>query len=656
MAASVSRTFSTTADEIVHVTAGYAYWTRSDFRFQPENGNFPQRWEALPLLFQNLRFPSTDDLAKTGANTWEVGDLFFHQRGNDLPMMLAAARTMAALLSGALCWCVYALARRLFGPLAAFVALILAAFSPTLLAHGGLATSDTAATLGFLVALMAWWQLLHRFTVSRLIGAGVAVGFLALSKYSVVLFAPMAVVLAAIRLSRPAPIRLPIFHARLIFGTRRIIPIFGMMATIVAITVAAIWTAYDFRYSATPGDFSGPSHFVQSWERVLFEVPPTARMTMADGRIEEPDEIGPGAFQHLVKWTRGHKLLPEAYLYGLAFVAKNSRGRLAYFCGDYRITGWKEFFPTAFALKTTLPEIALLTLGMWGILSVPDRRRRRLLYRVAPLLVLLGVYWTFSILSHLNIGHRHLLPTYPACFVLASASVFLCGRFRHFEWWLGALLAAQVATSLWIRPDYLAYFNPLAGGPREAHRLFVDSSLDWGQDLPRLRQWCDTNARGERIFLSYFGSGSPVHEGIKATRFGDSFFDGAPRRMPAPLTGGVYCISATMFRRVYTHVRGTWTLEYEKAYEQLSQWLVHVRDRAPGAPLTDLDGSPLSLEAIQSRLIDYEQLQFGRLCYHLESRKIDARVGFSMLVFRLSDAEVATALHGPLEHLKTRSR
>ena len=39
------------------------------------------------------------------------------------------------------------------------------------------------------------------------------------------------------------------------------------------------------------------------------------------------------------------------------------------------------------------------------------------LYRVTPLITLFAVYWAFSITSHLNIGHRHVLPTYPVIFI-----------------------------------------------------------------------------------------------------------------------------------------------------------------------------------------------------------------------------------------------
>src|SRR6185369_15097773 len=95
--------------------------------------------------------------------------------------------------------------------------------------------------------------------------------------------------------------------------------------------------------------------------------------------------------------------------------------------------------------------------------------------------------------------------------------------------WLGAAvvlaLAWHAAESLRARPYYLASFNDLAGDPDSTHRLFIDSTLDWGQDLPGLRQWLDAHAHGEKVFLSYFGSGDPVFEGIQATRVADNHFD-----------------------------------------------------------------------------------------------------------------------------------
>ena len=503
--------------------------------------------------------------------------------------------------------------------------------------------------------MLAWWRLLHRPSVGRLLLAGLATGFLALSKYSVVLFGPIAILLIIVRLLRPAPMRLG-RNGPVITGWRRIPVSAALLVATAALCFALIWLAYGFRYSAAPDPQSSNFHFIRTWEQTLLEsrFGPTAQM--ADGSTLDFDQVNrnPGIVQHTVRWCRNHRVLPEAWLYGLAFVETNARGRMAFLAGEYRITGWRTFFPVVFLLKTTLPALALTLLGIVGVASTPARRRKLWLYRLSPLVVFLAVYWLFSITSHLNIGHRHLLPTYAACYILAGGSLVLVRRHRAWTVILVALLAWHGRESLMIRPDYLAYFNPLAGGPKKASRLFVDSSLDWGQDLPRLHDWLDTHASGEKVFISYFGTGSPPHEGINATRIGDGIFDWYGRKTPPHLTGGVYCISATMLRRVYTDVRGPWSVGYERTYQQTSRWLDHVNSRPPGQPVTDLDGSPMSTALIESRLLAYEQLMFGRLCHFLQIREPDARAGYSILIWRLSDTEVSFALKAPLPVLNAR--
>ena len=107
--------------------------------------------------------------------------------------------------------------------------------------------------------------------------------------------------------------------------------------------------------------------------------------------------------------------------------------------------------------------------------------------RLAPLFILLIVYGGFALRSSLNIGHRHVLPMYPPLFILAGAAGLLfrrtppaittstkCFLIRSF---VLASLLANAAEALWIWPDYLAYFNVVAGGPRHGYRWLVDSSL-----------------------------------------------------------------------------------------------------------------------------------------------------------------------------------
>ena len=355
---------------------------------------------------------------------------------------------------------------------------------------------------------------------------------------------------------------------------------------------------------------------------------------------------GPGGYNHpWSDYSRGFTvqvaellqrvhLLPDAWLQGFAHTAHFAQGRPAFFLGEYGSKGWLLFFPVAFVLKTTLPALTLLVLA--GIALARAGCASRKLYRLAPLAILVAIYGVFALTSHLNIGLRHILPIYPALYLLAGAVAWLPDRVWRTAV-IAGLLGLHALASLAIRPHYLAYFNPLLGGPTQAYRRFVDSSLDWGQDLPGLKRWLSKNAPAEKIFLSYFGSGSPEHEGIRATRIGDGFFDLRGRELLPAMTGGVYCISATMFQQIYTHVRHGWRQSHEQRYAELTRWVGEWR---AGRDTTPRD-------AAISRMVELEHLRFGRLCAGLQRRAPDAEIGYSMLIFRLTEAEVRALLDGP---------
>ena len=82
------------------------------------------------------------------------------------------------------------------------------------------------------------------------------------------------------------------------------------------------------------------------------------------------------------------------------------------------------------------------------------------------------------------------------------------------------LLVWHVVEALRSSPDFLAYFNQLGGGPDQGHEHLVDSSLDWGQDLPGLKQWLDENGlQGPNhppVYLAYFGRSFPSYYHIDA--------------------------------------------------------------------------------------------------------------------------------------------
>jgi hypothetical protein len=405
------------------------------------------------------------------------------------------------------------------------------------------------------------------------------------------------------------------------------------------IALATVWLCYGFHFSAFAPGLAEGADFNNGWGWTL---------------------TGIGLPAKIIAQLKDWRVLPEAWLYGLAFVLNFSRARGAFMNGDYSITGWVAFFPFAFAIKTTVP---LLLLMAGGMISAGVRVTRRMLSSgsvavivgmrpLLPLAVLFVVYWATSLSSNLNIGHRHILPTYPILFIVAG----WLGRwidYRHpipMACILGTLVW-HAGESIAVRPHYLAYFNQVVGGSQNGWRHLVDSSLDWGQDLPGLKRWLDRNVDREPVFLSYFGTGDPAYEGISA-RILPTLPEVGPKRQLHPLVPGVYAISATMLQHVYSRIRGPWTMELEIEYQKFRALeptlLAYQNDPRRRAELRH-DIPEENWSTVSKR---YDQLRFARLCYYLRARQSDAAIGHSILIFRLSAEEIADATGGALQPWK----
>ncbi len=611
---------SMTSDEIAHLTAGQAYNTRDDYRLQPENGNLPQRLAALPLTLAGDPLPPPSLASWQTADVWKYGHTFFYEGSLPAGERLFLGRAVISLLSAATALLVFFWSRALFGWSGAFISLGLFVFSPTLLAHGALATSDVTMTFFFLATVGAWWRHLERPGAQ---GAAISAGAMGLSlvaKFSAVLLPPMLALLGlawAWGESRRGGWRRPLQRLARTTGVH------------VVVAGVIIWVFYGFRFSAFAPGLSEGATFNHGWGWLLSDLGFPAKVIW---RLKE--------------W----QLLPEAWLHGLTFVLQFSRARGAFMSGEYGITGWIAFFPWAFLIKTPLPFLLLLLTGLVAAvrrgLAAPRRVLAQKLRPLLPLAVLFGIYGITSLFSHLNIGHRHILPLYPVLFIAAGwLATALDFRRPVAAAWVAGLLLWDVGASWHARPNYLAYFNPIVGGSANGWRHLVDSSLDWGQDLPGLKRWLDANARGERVFLSYFGTGDPRYEGIVATALPSLPEVGPPRKWQA-LAPGLYAISVTMLQHVYSSQRGEWTLENEREFQRLRALeptlLTFQQDPARRTALL-VEAPEASWTTAWKR---YETLRFARLCHYLRVRRADAVIGYTIRVYRLSAAEIAAATGG----------
>jgi 4-amino-4-deoxy-L-arabinose transferase-like glycosyltransferase len=676
---------STMFDELFHLTGGYTYWLRGDFRIQPENGNLPQRWDAIPLLFRPTNPPKMDDMWQK-SSMGNVGYEFFYNSGNDCDAMLLCGRAMNALFGVALGALVFGCARRLMGIGPAFISLVLFVLCPTMLANGAVITSDMAAALFFFATMLAVWRVMQLVTWRRLLASALTMSGLFVAKFGAFLIIPMTLVLIAVQLASRRPITV---GGRM--RSRRIESRMARLLTHVAIVCihavvvwSVIWGFYNFRYDMFA---TKTVQLNEKGEQAVVDQP----LASWDTVLGEHDFV-----ENFVEKARALHFLPEAYLYGFATTWHFGKARAAFINGNVGSTGWWYFFPYCVLVKTPLPLFVLLALvAAWVIRSLRTesnwQTRRatigRSLYRWAPLWTLFLVYWGFAITSHLNIGHRHILPTYPVMLVFAGGSWFwvasrkdngsatsgpneqLPDLVTRMQSWFAArrwpittlivivCLSSFAGESVWSWPNYWTYFNRIAGGPQHAYRHLVDSSLDWGQDLPALKKWMTEvgldDSTTSKTYLSYFGTASPEYYGINAKHL-VCYFDWEPLELPEPLQPGAYCISATMLQNLYTDFPGHWTKKYESTYRDLTRNIdLYVgNDQKGRQDLVAQAGEPFWFQQFAS----YGHARNARLTSYLRQREPDFEINNTILVYYLTEADLNAAMVEPLPDMNEPAR
>ncbi len=597
---------SITFDETSHLTSGLSYWMTGDFRLAPEHPPLPKLWCALPLLAMDHHWVDRPAGWEQG-DFWRVGREWFAAAPNR-DALLTVARCMMVVLLLATTWLVYSVARRMWGGRAGLLAMTVAALCPTMLAHGRLVTTDLPAAFFALLTIERCAVLFGAVTPGRMVLAGLALAGFALSKFSWPLIVPallvMPVVVVWVRRRAEARGDVPVERQ---WNKNTALGIMVAALVVSLVVWVAVWTCYGWRFSpfANGVHNEGENADPAAWRAVMSD---------ADGVAL----TGPAAT--LLGWMHAGRVLPEAYLFGLAYTLKSTQQREAYLMGEYSLHGWRSYFPIAFAVKT---PVATLVLMLVGALAMLTRKATFDGHSVllSGMVVFAGLYGLAGVCGGLNIGHRHLLPVYPLLFVLVGAAGRLttarAGRIA-----IGGCVTALVLSTLHVHPHYLSYFNELVGGPAEGHRFLADSNIDWGQDLKRLARYAQAHPE-ERIKLAYFGSAVPEAYGIEAEMLPSSFPFGAV----AELGAGTYVISLTQFLGVYLPES---RVENEPATAR--------RILAETNALAD--GGAVDLPTAWNS----PQIRYLRACLliaRLRQFKPDERIGWSMLVYRLTDADAA---------------
>jgi hypothetical protein len=421
--------FSHTVDEPSHIAAGTQFL--EDGRAEGDLTHSPLARIAVaigPRLLAREGQPVCDT---------EREELLLKCDGERYWRTLTASRLgtlpfLVLMLTTAWAWAVWC-----GGPLAGFLAALLLANAPPVLAHAGLATTDTAAAATLSLTLFAFVLWLHRATVPCAVALGVAAGLALGTKLSASVYLPAAGMTMMIAVLWRQRVLAPVPAARRV----------GQLGVALIASVLVLWAIYGF----TLNPLVGP------------------RGLIADD----------GGFAPMLRW----EIFPLVELgRGIEALAElNHRGLPSYFMGEISQGGWWSFFPIMFAVKTPLALHALLDVGIVAAARAWPSKRA-LLAATAAAAAIIAV----AMSSRINLGLRHILAVYPlACVVAgAGAAAMIEARARAKPMLALLLIAWLIIDSARAHPDYIPYFNEAARD--EADYISADSDFDWGQDAKRL--------------------------------------------------------------------------------------------------------------------------------------------------------------------------
>ncbi len=492
---------SLTMDEPVHILRGGALWQTGDTRLQYEHtplshwavGSLLPLAEKLPRIEQLPDWEAVQHIPLSAQFLWQIkpGGTAVPERGTlHLNVVVLLARlpvTLTGLLLGAVLvrW-----SKACFPLVGQVVVMVLYAFSPNLLAHFSLATTDGMLTAVYLIALFALWRFWQRPSWLRWFLAGALLGLALTAKLTALVLLPLGLTLSYasyfqvktaksasdtqkknMRSSHPLP-----FHAwhwwqpGLIWLS--MLPVAGLV----------VWAVYGFELRALP------------W-------------------LPLP--------------------LPAAtYFNSLRDLLLHSgEGHISFLQGERSFAGWWHYFLVAFGVKT--PAVVLVLLGGTVVLLTIKRRWLSTIYWwLSPLILFVA-----ASVGGLNIGYRHILPVLPCVWLLVGETAVYWWQKRWSQVVLVSLLAWYGIAAWRQAPDFLPYFNEWVGGSAQGVDYLSDSNLDWGQDLSQLVDFMAENPEAQ---FSYFGPGDPAWAGIAQQPLTNS-----PSFAPANPAPGSYAISAS---------------------------------------------------------------------------------------------------------------
>jgi 4-amino-4-deoxy-L-arabinose transferase-like glycosyltransferase len=510
-------------DEIGHLPAGLSHWRFGRYDLYRVNPPLVRMIAAVPLLFAHPREDwSKYSTSLDGRAEFAVGKDFLEHNVVSFQWLFTMARWACiplAVLGAIVCW---RWATDLYGASAGIVALVLWCFCPSVLAFGALITPDVGAAAIGAGAAYSFWRWLRFPSLFSTVIAGVTMGLAELTKTSwIILFGLWPALTLFWAVSRLFPEKI---------GWRTVAK---RLAMILFLAIVVLNIGYecegtftrleDYRFCSTrlrpasSGEDTTGNRFIGTWP----------------GKIPLP--------------------LPRNYVLGIDVQKREfESNKSSYLRGQWKHGGWYYYYVYAALIKLPVGILLLAMVAATGGLASGGRaelgegthttaggkaaesgtltRQRAWQDEVVLVVPAIAILLLVSSQNGMNRHLRYALPAFPFMFIWISRVVH-CAAVSPAEKWPGdstarpkaqhkgrrpvlkmvvaVLLSWAVASSLFVYPHCLSYFNEIVGGPANGHLYLGHSNVDWGQDLWFLRSWYDRHPEARPLHLAF---GIPIFD------------------------------------------------------------------------------------------------------------------------------------------------
>ena len=107
---------------------------------------------------------------------------------------------------------------------------------------------------------------------------------------------------------------------------------------------------------------------------------------------------------------------------------------------------------------------------------------------------------------------------------------------------------------------------------------------------------------------------------------------------------------STTLQSLYAREMGPWCTLYEQRYQSALAEIRAAEGMQSAQGVVRISNAAGNLPA--QRIKEFQRMRFSRLCAYFRHREPVARIGYSILVFDMSDEEVDEAISGPPAELE----